>query len=944
MVTDVEERRMQQGKTRHRRFAGLARAAAIVVTLAAAGPLASTAGAVPPPPGAEFGIDDFITEVKDRDGANETRAGAHPHSARAEIKFTSYDPLLGKLRPVDEPRHIITRLPPGFSGNPQAAEACPVPLVAFEQRQGYPSACPQGSWVGIIRLDGNVDVSQPVVNVVPEPGFPAEFGFTEVGQTYMMYPELRSESDFGLNVEVPRANVNGITRVDMTFCSWGVVMTHLGFVSGTSTYRCLEQGEPGALERPFLTNPASECPDAAPFTELEVDSWGSPGQYVTKQAISPLITACDSLEFEPSVEIAPSTSAPDAPSGLDVDMAFPQEDNAQGQAPPALKKAVVTLPEGMSINPSAANGLAACADGELMLKSKEPMRCPEASKIGSVKAVSPLLDEPVSGGVYIRSQNSTDPGSGEMFRLALVLQNKERGIDVRLPGQVRVDAATGRIETTFDNNPELPVSSIELDLKGGPRAPLATPPTCGSKTIDTVLTSWGGQTVKRSSAFNVDCAAGLGGFAPAFTAGTVTPIAGAFSPFAVHIDKADRDSALNGVSLKMPTGLLAQIKGNLNTQVGSVRAFAGPGSQPFMLPGSVTLEGAYGDAPYSLRVVVPAKAGPFDLGDVTVRQKVYVDPNTAEVSVVSDPVPTIVKGVPARLQRLDVSVDKPGFMINPTSCEARQISGTLGAATGQTAAVNARFKVGECAKLAFEPDLALRMTGRKQIVTGRHPGVRAQVKQTGLGEAGIEQAKVVLPKSLALDPDNARALCEFEAGTKPDLENHCPKGSIVGRARAKTPLLERDLVGNVYFVKNVRKDAETGNEIRTLPMIIVALRGEIAINLTGESSTTKNGRLINTFANVPDAPITQFNLNIKGGKNGILTVTRTRKAKINICAKPKRHIAQADIDGHNGKVSDYGIRLKTPCTRNQTRTAKRKAKRAAKRAKANAKARARARS
>jgi hypothetical protein len=921
---------MQQRDKTRRRFAGLARVAAVAATLAAAGPLAGTAGAVPPPDGSEFGVTSFTTEVKDKDGLDETRAGAHPHSARAEIKFDSYDPQLphGLLYPIDDPRHIITRLPPGFSGNPNAATKCPLALVVEEVRAGYPSACPTDSWVGYVEVDGLVKVRQVVSNTVPEEGYPAEFGFSEASMNYTMYANLRSDSDFGVNIEVPRANNDAITDVRMTFCSWGVEVTSaIPAAYGAATFRCREQGEPGAFEKPFLTNPATECPAEQPFTDLVVDSWGSPGTYVTTRAISPHITGCDGLEFDPSVDIEPSTTAPDAPSGLDVDLGFPQEDNGDGQAPPALKKAVVSLPEGMSINPSAAGGLEACADDELMLKSKEPMRCPEASKIGQVTAISPLLDEPVKGGVYIRSQNSDVPGSGEMFRLALVLKNEDRGIDVRLPGQVRVNETTGRIETTFDNNPELPVSSIELTLKDGPRAPLATPPTCGQKTVDTVLTSWGGQTVERTSTFNVDCAVGLGGFAPSFEAGTVSPIAGVFSPFALNIVKADRDSALDGVSLKMPTGLLAQIKGNLGTQVGSVKAFAGPGANPFMLPGTVTLEGAYGDAPYSLRVVVPAKAGPFDLGDVVVRQKVYVDPNTAEVTVVSDPVPTIVKGIPARLQRLDVDVDKPGFMINPTSCAEKEITGTLKAQTGQTAAVRSRFKVGECAKLPFKPKLALSLTGKKQVTTGRHPGVQAQVNQTGLGEAGIQKAVVRLPKSLALDPENAQALCEFEDGTKPDLEKHCPAGAIVGKAKATTPLLERELSGNVYFVKNVRKDPKTGNVIRTLPMIIVALRGEIAINLKGESSTTKAGKLVNTFNNVPDAPITRFNLDINGGKNGILAVTRTRKAKINLCAS--RHIAETDMDGQNGRRSLFDVQMKTPCTKRQTKAAKRKAKRAA---------------
>jgi hypothetical protein len=907
------------------------RAAALssMLVVAVFGGLMATSTAVAEPP-AEFGIEAFSTSVVAEDGTELTQAGAHPFSASADIRFvTKPDPAStepDRRAPIEEPRDIGVGLPPGFVGNPMVTPRCPLHLAEVGPFPTDRSGCDTESAVGVMIIDGAVDLHQVIFNVVPEVGYPAQFAFSSQGFTFTLYPALRSDGDYGIDVVSKNSPVDQIESVRAAFCSWGVKETTPPD-SLSPNFACRTQAEAPAGTRPFLTNPATECSSVAPVTTVYANSWANPTRAVGAEFASPLITDCGTLRFDPSVDIAPTTTVPDAPTGLNVDMAFPQEDNAQGQAPPALKKAVVTLPEGMSINPSAANGLRACSDAELKLKSKAPVECPEASKIGTVKAVSPLLEEPLSGGVFIRSQNSGDPQSGEMFRLALVLENEERGISVRLPGQVRADAATGRLVTTFDNNPELPVSSIALDLKDGPRAPLATPPTCGPKTIDTVLTSWGGQTVERSSSFNVDCAPGLGGFAPAFTAGAVNPTGGAFSPFALHITKPDRDSVLNGVSLKMPTGLLARIKGNLNTQVGSVRAFAGPGSQPFVLPGSVTLEGAYGDAPYSLRVVVPAKAGPFDLGDVVVRQKVYVDPVTAEVSVVSDPVPTIVKGVPARMQRLDVLVDKPGFMINPTSCEAKQVAGTLGSASGQTAAVSTRFKVSECATLRFKPRLGLRLTGRKQVRTGKHPGVRALVRQTGVGEAGIERAKVTLPKSLALDPDNANALCEFEAGTKPDLENHCPKGSIVGRARAKTPLLERDLVGNVYFVKNVRRDSETGNEIRTLPMLIVALRGEIAVNLKGESSTTRNGRLINTFASVPDAPITQFNLNVKGGKNGILAVTRTRKSKINVCAT--RQIAAADMDGQNGRVRDFNVRLKTPCTKKQTKRAKRAAKRAA---------------
>jgi hypothetical protein len=910
------------GKSRRAWTGRVLVAIAAVLGCLAVSPAAAVAG---PPPGSEFGITDFFTEVKDSTEANETRAGAHPYSARAVFELNKYDAeVLPLVRPIEDPRTIVTKLPPGFSGNPQVAARCPLtdaPRGPFD-----PQLCPDDSVVGYVHIEGNPRVSTPVVSVPPEHGYPAQFAFSEAALTFTLYPVLRSDGDYGIDVVVPSANTAAITKVDFTFCGWGVEST-LRPTSGESTFRCREQGEPLAFDKPFLTNPATECSDVAPVTRLEMDSYANPGLFKFAEFASPLITDCEGLVFDPSVDIQPTTTAPDAPSGLNVDMEFPQGDNADGQAPPALKKAVVTLPEGLTINPAAANGLQACADGELLLKSKDPMTCPGASKIGTVTAKSPLLEEEVSGGVYIRSQNSDDPESGELFRLALVLQNEARGIDVRLPGQVRVNKDTGRVETTFDNNPELPVSSIELKLKDGPRAPLATPATCGEKTVDTTLTSWGKQTVTRQSTFTVDCAAGLGSFSPSFEAGTTQPVAGGFSPFALKINKPDRQSAINGVRLEMPQGLLASVKGNLGQRVGTATVAAGPGAQPFWLDGPVVLEGPYGDAPYSLRVTVPAKAGPFDLGDVVVRQKIYIDPATAQVTVVSDPLPTVVKGVPVRLQNINVVVDKPGFMLNPTDCSKQSINGTLGAETGQTAQVSTGFQVGNCAALPFKPKLTMSLTGRKQVTTGKHPGIRAQVNQTGIGEAGIQKAKVTLPKSLALDPNNAQALCEFEDGTKPDLEKHCPAGSIVGKARASTPLLERDLTGNVYFVKNVRKDPKTGNLIRTLPMIVVALRGEIAINLKGESSTTKAGKLVNTFANVPDAPITQFNLNINGGKNGILAVTRTRRAKINLCAS--RQIAETDMDGQNGRQHDFNLRMKTPCTKRQTKAAKRQAKRAA---------------
>jgi hypothetical protein len=858
----------------------------------------------------QFGVSSFTTRVVDQDGIDQTQAASHPFSATAAFTLNTrpYRPSdMGanpeSLIPVEDPRTVEVDLPPGFVGNPRATSV----RCTGDRLQGQ--TCPVESQVGVARFGYNGSASTaashyPVYNMVPAPGRPAEFAVNVSGLGLVaLLPRVRSDGDYGLTVVVPDTIQSVVFSSTVTF--WG---TPADPAHDPDRLTCSFFGCSGGLSstdplKPFLTNPASECTDVQPVTTLRVNSWQNPGVFKSYTAASPLITGCDKLTFEPAASIVPSTSAPDAPSGLNVDLTFPTADNAEGLAPPALKRAVVMLPEGMTINPAAAGGLVACGDGDLKLKSLDPTVCPEASKVGTVVAKSPLLEETLSGGVYIRSQNSDDPESGEMFRLALVLENEERGISVRLPGSIRADAKTGRLVTTFDNNPELPVESIKLRFKEGSRAPLATPATCGEKTVDTTLTSWGKQTVSRQSSFTVDCRAGLGGFGPAFNAGVVAPVAGGSSPFTVGITKPDGDAALSGLSMVMPTGLLARLKGNLGTQVGTVMAFAGPGSAPFALPGRVYLEGQYGDAPFSLRVVVPAKAGPFDLGEVVVRQKVYVDPIDAHVTVVSDPVPTIVKGVPVRLQRLDVNVDKPGFMLNPTSCEAKAISATLSAAGGQSVPVTNRFQVGECGALDLKPGLALTLSGKGQTTDGKHPAVTADLTQKP-GQANLKKVRVALPLSLALDVDNANGLCEFVDGSK--VTPTCPKASIVGSATAVTPILDEPMSGPVYFVKNVRTDAKTGRQIKTLPKLVIPLTGQNGLKLTlAGTSDVENDQLVTTFDNIPDAPVSSFKMNINGGKGGILAVSSA-----DICKASQ--VADQRIDGQNGTVADASVYIRTP--------------------------------
>ena len=872
---------------------------------------------------ATFGIASFSGWASAPDGSPATQAGAHP-DVTTDIELNTIGnkhdsgyalPTLPAGAPVSagNPKDISVNLPAGLVGDPTSTPRCSAALIATPN---VPQ-CPADTQVGMVEASvatGGPELGYffvPVFNIDPPPGVAGRLAFNLSGVVTNIDARVRTGGDYGLEANVTRIS-QSLAVVGSKVTLWGVPSdpSHDTWRWDPDPYVTNFRTRSAVAPRlPFMTAP-TRCSGAALETTVTAKPWSDPSMVSSASFSSDMngdpitLTGCDKLRFDPTVAAVPTSSEPDAPTGLKVQIDSPQGlDNPDGLASAHLKDVKVTLPEGMTINPASADGLGACSDAQLGLTNADEPRCPDSAKIGTVTAKTPLLNEELSGGVYIRSQASDDPESGDMFRMAVVLENKERGILVKLPGAIRVNKVTGRIVTEFVNNPQLPVEQVTLSLKSGPRAPLATPATCGTKTIDMQLTSWSGKSVDRQSTFTVDCSAGLGGFAPVFRAGTADPTGGAFSPFALSITKPDGNADLKGLSVSLPAGLLARLKGNLNTQVGTVKAFAGPGASPFMLPGQVFLEGRYGDAPFSLRVVVPAKAGPFDLGEVVVRQKIYVDPIDAHVTVVSDPVPTIVKGVPVRLQRLDVSVDKPNFIVNPTSCAAKSIGGVLKSVADQTAAVSVRFRVADCASLALKPSLALTLSGKGQTTDGKHPAVSATLTQPA-GQANLKKVTVTLPLSLALDTDNANGLCEFVDGSK--AEPTCPKASIVGTATATTPILDEPLSGPVYFVKNVRKDPKSGREIRTLPKLVIPLVGQngVKLTLTG-TSDVEDDQLVTTFNNIPDAPVSSFKLNIIGGKGGILAVSGA-----DICKATQ--VADQQITGQSNKRADTDVYIQTP--------------------------------
>jgi hypothetical protein len=891
----------------------------------------------------------------DENGLDYTQAGGHPFSAEGRFDLnvdSSAEQEGGFLKDT------VTDLPVGFTGDPTAVPTC-------TDAQLTEKACPVNSQIGFVRLYlYGLEANQVVglYNMEPPDHLAAQFGFHPSGDSYTVKLDatVRTDSDYGVRVvaaNTPEEYVVARARVVV----WGVPADpvhdpqrcenlNATVMSCTGTNSL---GEPqagptylphtsSAPVKPFLSNP-TRC--AGPLeTVFHFSGWLNPPAafaepdftdpaWDSHTAPNPAVTGCELVEFDPTMAVEPGTKQAGQPTGLDVDLDLPQNDDPDGLATSHLKKTVVTLPEGMTVSPSSANGLQACTRDQIGLTtpvgvtparfSKAPVGCPDASKLATGTVTSPALEEPLEASVYLAEQDLNPFGS--MVALYLVAQHPS--VTAKLAGRVDLDSDTGQVTATFDDNPQLPISEVKLDFPDGPRASLTVPTQCGDHPIGWSMDGWSGASRSGNDGFTSECPAGVDPsaplpFSPSFTGGTTDPAGGSHAPFVLRIERGDRQQELSDIRVEMPQGLVAKLAGvplcpepqaaagtcDQASRIGTATAGAGPGSSPFYVSGPVYLTGPYKGAPYGLSVAVPAKAGPFDLGTVVVRTALHVDRTDAHVTAVSDPLPRILKGVPLQIRDVRVAIDRPAFTLNPTSCAEKEIAGTVSSEQGTAAGVSERFQASGCAKLPFKPNLKLRLTGRKQTTTGKHPGIRAQVTQKP-GEAAIRRAEVRLPRTLALDPDNAQALCEFSDGTKPDLENHCPKGSIVGRARATTPLLDKPLRGNVYFVKNVRTDPRTGNQIRTLPMIIVALRGQIAINLKGESSV-KGPKLVSTFPTVPDAPVSRFNLNIAGGRNGILTVTRTARRRLSICG---RQTAESDMDAHNGRTHDRNIRIATPC-------------------------------
>lgn len=652
--------------------------------------------------------------------------------------------------------------------------------------------------------------------------------------------------------------------------------------------------------KPLLTNPRS-CGQGQSLG-LIADSWkgeGFTGSFpiTDDREQQSVIGGCERLSFAPTLKVRPDTTVADSPSGLDVDLHIPQVEASETLAEADLRDATVTLPAGMAVSPSAANRLQACGLGQIGLENANAPSCPDASKVGTVEVVTPLLPVPLSGAVYLAQQNSNPFGS----LIALYLSVEGSGVLVKLAGEVSLDPVTGRLTTTFKSNPQLPFSDLKLHFFGGPRAALVSPPSCGTFQTTSTLTTWAGLApATPSDAFSIgsNCA---DGFAPSFVAGATNNQAAGYSPFTVTFARNDGEQRLSSATVTMPPGLLGVIKSvprcgepeatngtcGEASLIGHTTVSAGPGTEPFSIGGSVYLTGPYKGAPFGLSIVTHVLAGPFDLGDVIVRAAVSLDPHTAQVTATADPFPTILDGIPLDIRSISVAIDRPGFIFNPTNCSALSVAGTITSTSGTAVPASTPFHAANCANLPFNPGF----TALTVAKTSKLNGASLHVKVTSTsGQADIAKVHVSLPKQLPSRLTTLHKACIaaiFNANPA-----SCPPGAVVGSASVVTQLLAQPLVGPAYLVSNAGA---------SFPDLVMVLQGEgVTLELVGNTDI-KKGITSSTFNAVPDAPFTSFNLILPQGPDSLLA------AYGSLC---KSALAMPTLlTGQNGAVSTRSTKI-----------------------------------
>jgi hypothetical protein len=832
-----------------------------------------------------FGFESLSSSFSEADLSPATQAGSHPYAWSATFALNtttggSEDPPDGALR------DLRIQLPPGLVGTPDVVPRCSRADFAAK-------GCPGSAEVGAIELDTELTRGHqfPLYNLEPLPGHAAELGFVAEVVPVTIALRIAPHPPYNLVAELPDAS--------QAAAFFGATLTIDGVPGGS----------------PLLTLPR-RCATAP--TGFEADTWAAPGAWVSAEAPEPLQpTGCDRLAFNPMVSARPTATAAHAPSGLDVSLDLPNPGlvSPTGTASADLAGVTLALPEGMTINPAIAANLAACSPAQLAAETADAATgegCPETARIGSAEAVTPLLERPVEGTIYVATPDdpaTPTPGAENPFdapyALYLVLRDPDRGVLLTIPIRLEVDPRDGRLTATAAALPPVPFTHLALHFNSGPRAPLSTPPGCGAHSISYSLTPSSGSTPaegRETFATTSGCGAS---FSPSLAAGTTSNTAGSFAPLVVDLGGGSGDPNLSGARLTLPPGLTADL-GSVApcpeaavalaacpaaSRLGYARIAVGTGPEPLEVPAGsrpdsdVYLAGPYLGAPFSLLVSVRAAAGPFDLGRVVLRAPLRVDPETGRITVEIAGLPQIREGIPLHYRHLRLVLDRPGFVRNPTSCEPLAFELEATAANGETATAADRFQAADCAALGFRPRLSVRLAGG--LGRNGHPRVEALLASRG-GEANLAAAAFDLPAGELLDTRHLRALCARDLPVA-----SCPAKSRMGHALLRSPLLSGALSGPIYLRAPSRR----------YPDLVADLRGGgVRLLVHGHTGVDRGGRLRIGLVGLPDLPLSSAALTLAGGRRGIVVNSEF------LCGRTPR--ASALLGGQNGKQRRLQLHLR----------------------------------
>jgi hypothetical protein len=924
---------------------------------------------------ASFGLESYGLNNEEAGGVEDTQAGSHPFQQTTTFSIDQ----TGEAKPVALVKDLHFKWPAGEIGNPAPLPKCTLAQFSTIVRENpAENACPADTAVGVtsttvhsIGLAGGANLTYlvPLFNLEPLVGEPARLGFYLVGTPVFIDPSVRDGEDYGVTVNSDNVSE---TEAFISFQAtvWGVPGEPVH--DSERGYGCLSAArgihEPAGGPNPetppckpqeeahptsFLALPTvcarSSSGEPEPLrTEVDADSWLQPNVTKTLQG-EPMkaLDGCNKLPFEPSIAVKPDTESASSASGLTVDVHVPQAEslNAGGLAVADPRTITVALPEGVAVNPSSGDGLAACSEGLIGFKGfaelttetgvkdaiftpKKPGSfgteggeasfepgvnfCSDAAKIGTVKIKTPILPNPIEGSIYIATQNANPFGS--LVALYLFAEDPQSGVTVKLTGEVSLckspgevfDGITcqapGQIITTFQNSPQAPFEDAILHFFGGERAPLTSPAHCGAYTTSALFVPWSqepGEAPRTSSSNPFSITSGPNGtacpgaslpFSPSLTAQTTNNSAGSFSPLSTTIGREDGQQNMQSVTLNTPPGLSGLLSGvklcgeaqanegtcGPESLIGETTVSAGVGADPVSVKGGkVYITEKYAGAPFGLSIVNPVKAGPFDLEHdtanpsqqppcdcIVVRAKIEVDPTTAALTVTTDPsgphaIPHLIDGIPVQIKKVNVLINRPGFTFNPTNCNNMEITGAIASDEGASSPVKVPFQVANCKNLAFAPKFAVSTSGKTSRSKGASLHVHLTYPKAPFGsQANIAKVKVELPKQL---PSRLTTLQKACTAAQFDLNPAgCPHPSVIGYAKAITPLIPVPLEGPVYFVSH-------GGE--AFPSLEVVLQGYgVTIDLVGTTFISKSGITSTTFKTVPDAPVGSFELTLPEGK------------------------------------------------------------------------------